>query len=154
MNEKFLEDVAAVLNVVMPRAEARAKAAGRILAATERSEIARLVRESLSGNAQALEALKAWTGAPVAPAKPAAPAITETSDLGRLLLEMAGRRSPFFAETGPRTAKEITESAGTFSPEVSKLSDQLPAFKRNDIFNQAMVDFARTVPFGSRRLDD
>ena len=150
--EKFLEDVSAVLNVAMPAAEAKAKAAGRPLAATERAEAARLVRESLSGNTQALEALKVWTGTLAAPAKPAAAPITE-ADLGHLLLETAGRRSPFFAETGPRTVKEITESAGSFSAETSRLSDELPAFKRDDIFNQAMVDFARTVPFGAKRID-
>jgi hypothetical protein len=150
--EKFLEDVAVVLNTVMPRAEARAKGAGRVLAATERSEIARLVRESLSGNAQALEALKVWTGTPAA--KPTTPAIGEDTDLGRALLESGGHRSPFFAETSPRTVKEITESAGNFSPEVSKLSDQLPAFRRDEIFDQAMVDRARAVSFGGRRLGD
>ena len=70
--EKFLEDVAAILNVVMPKAEARAKAKGRVLAANERSEVARLVRESVSGNAEALEALKVWVGMLASPAKAAA----------------------------------------------------------------------------------
>jgi hypothetical protein len=151
--KKFLEDVAAVLNVAMPAAECKAKAAGRVLQPSERTEVARLVRESLSGNAQALEALKIWTGSPATPAK-AAPAINEDTDLGRALLESAGGRSPFFAETGPRSAKEIIESAGTFSPETSKLADQLPAFRRDDIFGQAMRDLAQTVPFGGSRLDD
>jgi hypothetical protein len=181
--EKFLEDVAFVLNVAMPKAEARAEAAGRPLLATERSEVARLVRESLSGNAESLDALKVWTGSPAFPAKPAAPVIgeetdlgrallagqhrspyfaetaprsavqiTEETDLGRALLESGSHRSPFFAETAC-TAAQIAEDAPEFSAETSKLATSLPAFQRDEIFGQAMVDFARTVPFGARRLD-
>jgi hypothetical protein len=152
MSTKFTEDCTAILNVVMPKAEARAKLAGRVLAALERSEVAHLVRESLRGNHEALESLQLYTGTPASPAKPAAPAVNEETDLGRALL--AGRHwSPFF-ETAPRSAAQITESAGNFSPETAKLSDQLPAFKRDEIFGQAMLDFAQTVPFGARRLDD
>jgi hypothetical protein len=197
--EKFLEDVSAVLNTVMPRAEARATAAGHPLRATERAEVARLVRESLSGNHESLEALKIWTGTPVAESAKgpgdekgvkeelvracrvarlmlgrgptaaeqadlettirarAVPTLTETGPLAFAHAVMEGRlgaaRSPGFAPPVVRTVKEITESAGNFSPETSKLSDQLPAFKRDEIFDQAMVDFARTVPFGARRLD-
>jgi hypothetical protein len=149
MSTSFDREVALTLNDLMPRAEAWAIATGRPL---DRKEFTKLIRESHAGNLESLEKSRAYLP-PVAPAKPATPAINEATDLGRALLETAGRRSPFFAETGPRTVKDITESAGTFSPEVSKLSDQLPSFKRDDIFNAAMVDFARTVPFGSRRLD-
>jgi hypothetical protein len=155
MSTKFTEDCVAVLNVAMPAAERKAKAAGRVLQPSERAMVAQLVRESLSGNLEALAALQVWTGAPAAPAKPAAPAIGETTDLGRALLEGNGHRSPFFfSKNAPRTAKEIIESAGNFSPETSKLADQLPAFRRDEIKTQAVLDLARAVSFGGRRLDD
>jgi len=153
--EKLLEDVAAVLNVVMPRAEARAKGAGRVLAATERSEVARLVRESLSGNAQALEALKVWIGTPASP-KSTTPAIGEETDLGRALLESGGHRSPFFAETGPRTVKDITEDAGISgaTPGVSDEIARMPLINGDERYHELMRSVALRTSFGGRRLDD
>jgi hypothetical protein len=199
MSTKFTEDCTAVLNVAMPAAEHKAKATGRVLQASERAEIARLVRESLSGNHDSLEALKAWTGTPVAEAAKgpehekavkeelvracrvarlmlgrgptaaeqadlesairarAVSTLTETGPLAFAHAVMEGRlgavRSPGFAPPVARTVKEITESAGNFSPETSKLATQLPAFQRDEIYHQAMVDFAQTVPFGAKRLD-
>ena len=200
MSTQFTEDCVAVLNVAMPKAEARAKAAGRALLATERAEVARLVRESLSGNAQSLEALKVWTGTPVTETAKGpehekavkeelvracrvlrlmegrGPTAAEQADLEKTIRERAvprtltetgplafghavqeGRlgapRSPGLAPPAVRTVKQITEDAGEFSPEVSKLGTSLPAFQRDEIFHQGMVDFARTVPFGAKRLD-
>jgi hypothetical protein len=199
MSTKFSEDCTAVLNVAMPAAERRAQGEGRVLQASERAEVARLVRESLSGNGNALEALKVWTGTPVAEAaKGPAPdkavkeelvracrvarimlgrgptaaeqadlestiraravsTLTETGPLafGHAVQEgrLGAARSPGLAAPVVRTVAQITESAGNFSPETSKLATQLPAFQRDEIFDQAMVDFARTVPFGARRLD-
>jgi hypothetical protein len=200
MPTKFTEDCVAVLNVAMPAAERKAKAAGRILQPSERAEVARLVRESLSGNANALAALKTWTGTPVAevakgPGHEKAvkeelvracrvlrlmvgrgPTAAEQADLEKTIRErwaprvltetgplafghavqegrLGGGRSPGLAAPVVRTVAQITESAGTFSPETAQLATQLPAFQRDDIYNAAMVDFARTVPFGAKRLD-
>jgi hypothetical protein len=155
MSTTFTEDVAAVLNTVMPAAERKAKAAGRALAATERSEIARLVRESLGGNHEALEALKVFTGAPATPAKPVAPTITETSDLGRLLLETGRHRSPFFAETSPRTVKEITEDAGIpgATPGLADEIGRMPLVNGDQKFHDLTQAWALQVPFGGQRLN-
>ncbi len=103
MSTQLDRDVSTVLNAVMPKAEAHAKLAGRLLAALERSEIAKLVRESLRGSREALETLQLYTGTSTSPAKAAAPAVSETTDLGKALLEAAGHRSPFFAETAARS---------------------------------------------------
>ncbi len=196
---KFLEDVSVVLNVAMPRAEARAKGAGRVLLATERAEVARLVRECLSGNAQSLEALKAWTGTPAAESAKGpehekavreelvracqvlrlmqgrGPTAAEQADLEKTIREravprtltetgplafghavMEGRlgaaRSPGLAAPVVRTVKQITESAGDFSPEVSKLGTSLPAFRRDELKDQAMLELAWTTSFGGRKL--
>jgi hypothetical protein len=200
MSTKFTEDCTAILNVVMPAAERRAQGEGRVLQASERAEVARLVRESLHGNHESLTALKVWTGTPVAEAakgpehdkavreelvracrvarimlgrgptaaeqsdlestiraRAVSPTLAETGPLSFGHAVMEGRlgavRSPGFAPPVARTVKEITESAGNFSPETSKLATQLPAFQRDEIYHQAMVDFAQTVPFGAKRLD-
>ena len=155
--EKFLEDVAAILNVVMPKAEARAKAKGRVLAATERSEVARLVRESVSGNAEALEALKVWVGTPASPAKAAAAAVNEETDLGRALME-SGRRStapsPFFSESVARTVKEITEDAGIAgaTPGVSDEIGRMPLVNGDERFHELTRSWASQVSFGGQKL--
>jgi hypothetical protein len=154
MSTKFTEDCVAVLNTVMPRAEARAKAAGRALAATERAEIARLVRESLSGNGQALEALKVWTGTPASsPAKPAAPAVNEETNLGAALLEAAGHRSPFF-ETAPRTGSTIAEDAIPWpAPGISDVIARMPLITGDGSFHELIErTLARSTSFGGTRL--
>jgi hypothetical protein len=151
MSTSFDREVALTLNEAIPLAKARAEATGHPLRAADYSEIARLAREWRGGNAQALEGLRVWIGAPAA--KSTAPAVGADADLGRLLLETAGHRSPFFVETGPRAAKEIVESAGTFAPEVAQLATSLPAYQRDEIKNQAVLDLAKTVSFGGRRLD-
>jgi hypothetical protein len=153
MSTKFTEDCVAVLNVVMPKAEARAKFKGRVLAAIERSEIARLVRESLRGNAEALETLQLYTGTPASPAKPAAPVIGETSDLGRALLEAAGHRSPFFAETA-RSGAEIAEDAA-IPGATAGIADEIgrmPLISGDATYHELTRNWAMSVPFGGRKL--
>jgi hypothetical protein len=154
MSTQFDKDVSGTLSVIMPRAEARAAAAGHPLRATERSEIARLVRESLGGNLQALTALQVWVGAPSPPVKPAAPAVDEETDLGRALL--AGQhRSPFFAETAPRTVKEISEDAGIpgASPGISNEIGHMALIDGDSAFHELARSWAMSVPFGGRRLN-
>jgi hypothetical protein len=155
MSTTFSEDCVAVLNVAMPAAERRAQGEGRVLQASERAEVARLVRESLNGNHESLTALKVWTGAPASsPAKPAAPAVNEATDLGRALL--AGRhRSPFFAETAPRTAAQIAEAAGIdgATPGISDEIGRMPLINGDEKFRELTQSWAKTVSFGGQRLD-
>jgi len=155
MSTKFTEDCVAVLNVAMPAAERKAKAAGRVLQPSERAEVARLVRESLGGNHEALEALTVFTGAPATPAK-AAPAINEDSDLGRLLLEAGHRRSPFFAETAPRSGTQIAEDAAIpgATPGVSDEIARMPLNAGDQKFHELTRAWAQTVSFGGSRLTD
>jgi hypothetical protein len=199
MSTKFTEDCVAVLNVAMPAAERKAKAAGRVLQPSERAEVARLVRESLDGNRDALEALKTWTGTPVAESakgpefekavkeelvrrcqvlrlmKGRGPTAAEQADLektirerwvsralteaeplafGRAVMEgrLGGGRSPGLVAS-VRTVGQITEDVGDFSAAAAKLATQLPAYQRDEIYDQTMVDRARTVSFGGQRLD-
>ena len=152
MSTKFTEDCVAVLNVVMPKAEARAKLAGRVLAAIERSEVAHLVRESLRGNHEALETLKIYAGPLPSPAKVAVPTVNEETNLGQALL--AGpHRSPFF-ETAPRSS-QITEDAETrFAPGLSDQIARMPLVDGDSAFHNLTRNFAKTVSFGGRRLAD
>jgi hypothetical protein len=154
MTTKFLEDVSSILNVVMPKAEARAKLKGRVLAAIERSEIARLVRESLKGNREALETLQLYAGTPTSPAKPA-PAVSETTDLGKALLEAAGHRSPFFAETAARSGAQIAEDASIpgATPGIADEIGRMPLINGDEKFHDLTRAWAMSVPFGGRRLD-
>jgi len=141
------------LNEAVPLAKAHAEATGHPLRAADYSEIARLAREWRGGNADALEGLRVWTGAPAA--KPTAPAIGEDTDLGRLLLETAGHRSPFFAETGPRTVKDITEDAGIpgATPGIADEIGRMPVINGDQKFHELTQSWARMVPFGGQRLD-
>jgi hypothetical protein len=157
MSTKFTKNCAVRVDVVMPLVEAYAKAQGRALRPSDRSEIERLVQEWEGGNLEALEALKVWTGAPVAPAKPAAPAVNEETDLGRALMESGRRstaRSPFFSESVAQTVKEITEDAGIrFAPGLSDEIARMPLVDGDSAFHTLTRDFAKTVSFGGRRLD-
>ncbi len=202
MTTTFTEDRVAVLNVAMRRAEAKAKAAGRVLTPTERSEIARLSGETLGANGvAALEALKVFTGTPVAEVAKGpehekavkeelvracrvlrlklgrGPTAAEQADLEKTIRErwvaptlteddplafghavqegrLGGGRSPGLAAPVVRTVGQITEDAGTFAPEVAQLATSLPAYRRDEIKTQAVLDLARAVSFGGRRLDD
>jgi hypothetical protein len=154
MTTQFTADCAAILNAIMPRAEARASLKGRVLAAVERSEIARLVRESLRGSKEALETLQLFTGTPALPARPAAPAITEATDLGAALLEAAGHRSPFFAGTA-RTVKAIAEDASIpgATPGVADEIGRMALVNGDERFHQLTQSWAMKIPFGGTRLD-
>jgi hypothetical protein len=155
MSTQLDKDVSAVLSAVMPKAEARAKFKGRVLAAVERSEIARLIRESLRGNHEALETLQLYTGTPAfPPAKPAVPAVNEETNLGKALLS-GHRGSPFFAETAPRSGAEIAEDASIpgVVPGVSDAIARLPLVDGDSTFHELTRAWAMSVPFGGRRLD-
>jgi hypothetical protein len=153
MSTQLDRDVSTVLNAVVPKAEARAKLAGRLLAAIERSEIAKLVREALRGSHEALQTLQLYTGTPALPARPAVPAVGEETDLGRALL--AGRhRSPFFAEAAPRTAAQIAEAAGIegATPGVADEIGRMPLTNGDERFHNLTRAWARMIPFGGQRL--
>ncbi len=154
MSTQLDKDTAAILNVVMPKAERKAKLAGRLLAAIERSEIAKLVREALRGSRSALETLQLYTGTPALPARPAAPAITEATDLGAALLEAAGHRSPFFAGTA-RTVKAIAEDASIpgATPGVADEIGRMALVNGDERFHQLTQSWAMKIPFGGTRLD-
>jgi hypothetical protein len=153
MSTQFDRDVSDILTVIMSKAESRAKAAGRVLAATERSEIARLVRESLSGNTQALQALRVHIGTPAAPAK-AASTVNETTDLGRALLETGRHRSPFFAETAPRTAAQIAEDAAIpgVTPGISDAIGRMPLVDGDAAYHELTRNWALGTSFGGQKL--
>jgi hypothetical protein len=155
MSTQFDKDVSNILSTVMPRCEARASLKGRVLAAVERSEIAHLVRESLRGNREALETLQLFTGTPASsPAKPAVSVVNETTNLGEALL--AGRhRSPFFAETAPRSATEIAEDAAIpgATPGISNEIGHMALIDGDNAFHNLTRSWAKTVSFGGRRLN-
>ena len=153
MSTQFDKDVSNILTAIMPRAERHAKLKGRLLAAVERSEIARLVRESLRGSKEALETLQLYDGSPASPAKAAVPAVNEATNLGEALL--AGHhRSPFFAETAPRAA-EVAEDASIpgVVPGVSDAIARLPLVDGDSAFHRLTRAWAMSVPFGGTRLD-
>ena len=154
MTTQFTADCAAILNVVMPKAEARASLKGRLLAAIERSDIAHLVRESLRGNREALETLQLYTGTPALPARPAVAVIGETSNLGEALFEAAGHRSPFFAGTA-RTVKAIAEDASIpgATPGVADEIGRMALVNGDERFHQLTQSWAMKIPFGGTRLD-
>jgi hypothetical protein len=153
MSTQLDRDVSTVLNAVVPRAERKAKLAGRVLAALERSEIARLTRAALRGNVQALESLKIYAGPLPSPAKAAVSTVNEETDLGQALL--AGHRgSPFFAETAPRAA-EVAEDA-SIPGATQGIADEIgrmPLINGDAKFHDLTRAWAMKIPFGGRRLD-
>lgn len=155
MSTSFDREVALTLNDLMPRAEARALAAGHPLLATERQAITKLIRESLAGDRESLEKLRPWIS-PATPAKPV-PAITETSDLGQLLMESGRRstaRSPFFSESVARTVKEINEDTGIpgATPGVSDEIGRMPLVNGDERFHELTRSWASQVSFGGQKL--